>query len=208
MHREAKGPWDVKFPYLDDLDIVYGRDRATGVVAEGFADAVHNMEKEVEEVAAQIDLTNDNNGDDDDEANSVTQTASTSTRNSSKKQKKASPTIGNPSKKMKSTSTQPTIDVQFRQLTGQFGSFMEGIATNFTTMAAVMANEDKREQLAVDRSNNLPTELVNLGLPSGDVYKAGNIIGADATKLNMFFNLLADMRRQYVINLLYPSSNF
>ena len=39
---------------------------------------------------------------------------------------------------------------------------------------------------------------------SGDVYKAGNIIGADATKLNMFFNFPTNMRRLYVINLLYP----
>ena len=37
------------------------------------------MEKEVEDVAAQVDLTNDDDGDDDDEANSVTQIALTST---------------------------------------------------------------------------------------------------------------------------------
>ena len=85
---------------------------------------------------------------------------------------------------------------------------MEDIATNFSTMTTVMTNEDKHEQLTINRNNNLPNELVNLRLPSGDVYKADNIIGVDATKLNMFFNLPADMRRQYVINLFYPSSNF
>nr|GEW60451.1 hypothetical protein [Tanacetum cinerariifolium] len=33
-HKEAKGRWDVPFPYFNQLELVYGRDRATGVVAE------------------------------------------------------------------------------------------------------------------------------------------------------------------------------
>nr|XP_027118694.1 protein ALP1-like [Coffea arabica] len=43
-YKDAKGLWDVKFPYLGDLEIVYGRDRATGNVAEDFAQAVQDME--------------------------------------------------------------------------------------------------------------------------------------------------------------------
>ena len=57
------------------------------------------MEKGVEEVVAQVDLTNDDDGDDNHEANSVTQIALTGIRNS-KKQKKVSPAIGNPSLQM------------------------------------------------------------------------------------------------------------
>ena len=45
-HKEAKGLWDVPFPYFNQLELVYGRDRATGVVAEGFKDAIHNLEEE------------------------------------------------------------------------------------------------------------------------------------------------------------------
>ncbi|GKA10252.1 hypothetical protein Tco_0689685 [Tanacetum coccineum] len=45
-HKEAKGLWDVPFPYFNKLELVYGRDRATGVVAEGFKDAIHDLEEE------------------------------------------------------------------------------------------------------------------------------------------------------------------
>ncbi|GJV60516.1 hypothetical protein Tco_1466616 [Tanacetum coccineum] len=45
-HKEANGLWDFKFPCLDQLELVYGRDRATGATAEGYMDAIHNMEVE------------------------------------------------------------------------------------------------------------------------------------------------------------------
>ncbi|GJW89259.1 reverse transcriptase domain-containing protein [Tanacetum coccineum] len=45
-HKEANGLWDFKFPCLDQLELVYGRDRATSATAEGYMDAIHNMEVE------------------------------------------------------------------------------------------------------------------------------------------------------------------
>nr|GFC43603.1 hypothetical protein [Tanacetum cinerariifolium] len=33
-HKEAKGLWDVSLSYFNQLELVYGIDRATGVVAE------------------------------------------------------------------------------------------------------------------------------------------------------------------------------
>ncbi|PWA26096.1 myb/SANT-like domain-containing protein [Artemisia annua] len=45
-HKEAKGMWDFKFPFFNELVLVYGKDRATGGVVEGFGDAIHNMEAE------------------------------------------------------------------------------------------------------------------------------------------------------------------
>nr|GEX23762.1 putative ribonuclease H-like domain-containing protein [Tanacetum cinerariifolium] len=45
-HKEAKGLWDVMFPYFNQLELVYGRDRATSVVAEGFEYAIHNLKEE------------------------------------------------------------------------------------------------------------------------------------------------------------------
>nr|GEU34182.1 myb/SANT-like domain-containing protein [Tanacetum cinerariifolium] len=45
-HKEAKGLWDFPFPYFNQLDLVYGMDRAIGTVVEGFKDAIHNMENE------------------------------------------------------------------------------------------------------------------------------------------------------------------
>lgn len=36
----------MKFPFFNQLELVYGRDRATGGVVEGFGDAIRNMENE------------------------------------------------------------------------------------------------------------------------------------------------------------------
>nr|XP_027120492.1 uncharacterized protein LOC113737458 [Coffea arabica] len=104
-HKDAKGFWDVKFPYLGDLEIVYGRDRATRNVAEDFAQAVQDMEdvQNLEEGDEGFDAMSNSDNDkvEEDEVNSMeqsTQPSSTSTRNS-KKQKKQSPPIANVSKK-------------------------------------------------------------------------------------------------------------
>ncbi|GJY58530.1 retrovirus-related pol polyprotein from transposon TNT 1-94 [Tanacetum coccineum] len=45
-HKDAQGLWDFEFPYFNQLEVVYERDRATGLVAEGYADAIHNLEEE------------------------------------------------------------------------------------------------------------------------------------------------------------------
>ncbi|KAG6522479.1 hypothetical protein ZIOFF_019619 [Zingiber officinale] len=42
--KEAKGMWDFKFPYLNQHELVYGRDRATGAVIQGYVDAIYNLE--------------------------------------------------------------------------------------------------------------------------------------------------------------------
>ena len=46
-HLYAKGLRNKSFPYLDQLAIVFGRDRAIGEAAETPADAVEHMEQGV-----------------------------------------------------------------------------------------------------------------------------------------------------------------
>ncbi|KAG6530484.1 hypothetical protein ZIOFF_012723 [Zingiber officinale] len=43
IHKDAKGLYNVSFPYFTDLDIVYGKDRATGDVAEDPLAAEQNL---------------------------------------------------------------------------------------------------------------------------------------------------------------------
>ncbi|KAL3529560.1 hypothetical protein ACH5RR_008882 [Cinchona calisaya] len=45
-HKEARGFRNMKFPYLDELELVYGEDRANGEVVEDHEDAVNNLEAE------------------------------------------------------------------------------------------------------------------------------------------------------------------
>ncbi|KAI5015625.1 hypothetical protein ZWY2020_057015 [Hordeum vulgare] len=46
-HNEAKGLYGVSFPYFEQLAAIYGKDIATGENAEGFGEAVGNLEKEI-----------------------------------------------------------------------------------------------------------------------------------------------------------------
>ncbi|KAG8081837.1 hypothetical protein GUJ93_ZPchr0014g47150 [Zizania palustris] len=57
-NHEAKGLYGIAFPYYDTLAAIYGRDIATGEGAEGVAEAMSNMEKEIalEDVQDQDDV--------------------------------------------------------------------------------------------------------------------------------------------------------
>ncbi|KAG6528137.1 hypothetical protein ZIOFF_010286 [Zingiber officinale] len=110
-HKEAKGMWDFKFPYLNQLELVYERDRAIGSVAQGYVDAIYNLEVD----------QNDESGD-----------------------------------------------------------------------------KNLREKMTSERMKDVIAELMNLSLPSGDVFKAANIFTADKDKIDVLFNLPSELRRNYV----------
>ena len=48
-HKEAKGLWELKLPFLHALDDVYGRDKATGAVSETFYEAAVKVVRELRE---------------------------------------------------------------------------------------------------------------------------------------------------------------
>ncbi|KAG6488312.1 hypothetical protein ZIOFF_057080 [Zingiber officinale] len=86
-----------------------------------------------------------------------------------------------------------------------FHTFVDGFNANFATIANVMVEENLREKMASERMKDVIAELMNLSLPSGDVFKAANIFTADKDKINVLFNLPSELRRNYVVNLLIPS---
>ncbi|KAL3533006.1 hypothetical protein ACH5RR_006527 [Cinchona calisaya] len=51
-HKEARDLWNMKFSYLDELQLVYGKDRANGEVVEDYEDVVNNLEAEKKSVEA------------------------------------------------------------------------------------------------------------------------------------------------------------
>ncbi|KAG6475454.1 hypothetical protein ZIOFF_064674 [Zingiber officinale] len=67
--------------------------------------------------------------------------------------------------------------------------------------------ENLREKMASERMKDVIAELMNLSLPSGDVFKAANIFTTDKNKIDVLFNLPLELRRNYVVSLLIPSSN-
>ena len=53
--------WGVPFPHLDELDKVFGSDRAIGATSENFEEAVHGLQKET------IELDKDEENDEEEE---------------------------------------------------------------------------------------------------------------------------------------------
>ncbi|CAI9115755.1 OLC1v1016747C1 [Oldenlandia corymbosa var. corymbosa] len=81
----------------------------------------------------------------------------------------------------------------------------QGFNNNFATMANAMAGRNLREKAAAERTKDVVPELMNIILPSGDVFKAANLFTADKDKIDELFNLPIEMRRFYVISLLVPA---
>ncbi|KAG6497030.1 hypothetical protein ZIOFF_044915 [Zingiber officinale] len=54
------------------------------------------------------------------------------------------------------------------------------------------------KKMASERMKDVIAELMNLSLPSGDVFKAANIFTADKDKIDVLFNLPLELRRNYV----------
>ncbi|KAL3522509.1 hypothetical protein ACH5RR_015343 [Cinchona calisaya] len=194
-HKEARGIWNMKFPYLDELELVHRKDRANSEAVEDYEDVVNNLEVEEKsvEVASYV------NCEIDDEISIST----------SRIQKKQTIHLSKKPKKLK-TSAAPTpspMEAQFEMVTNKFISSTDGIASHFASIAITMTNEDKHEQLASDRSNSLVAELLKLELREGDMFRVAEILASSPKKLNVFSQLPVNMTRKYVFNLLYPSSS-
>lgn len=186
-HKDAKGLWNMKFPYLDDLEIVYGKDRAIGAAVEDFEDAINSLEAEESAKAAFVNVETDEE---------IT----------SRKQKKQGFQARKETKKLKTSMPLP-VEAQFEMVTNKFVASIDGISSHFCSIATAITNEDKREQLAFDRSNSVVAEILKLGFSDIESSRAADILTATPTKITVFFQLSAPSKRQYVMNLLYPSSS-
>nr|GMD70811.1 myb/SANT-like domain-containing protein [Ipomoea batatas] len=68
-HKKTKGVWDLRFPYLEVLETIYAKDRATGRGALGFEEAIGQMEADLEiDQSISINLDDLNVEDDQSEA--------------------------------------------------------------------------------------------------------------------------------------------
>ncbi|KAH6805029.1 hypothetical protein C2S51_029860 [Perilla frutescens var. frutescens] len=82
IHKEAKGLYNVSFPYLSDLEIVYGKDRATGLVAEDPITAAENTIN----LDVDLSITDDSASNDNDvEVDSISQQQQSGSSSSKKK---------------------------------------------------------------------------------------------------------------------------
>nr|GEW66612.1 hypothetical protein [Tanacetum cinerariifolium] len=154
-HKEAKGLWDVPFPYFNQLELVYGRDRATGVVAEGFKDAIHNLEEEQngEIEGENLGESNFYLSDDEGDVQSMPQTTQTTSNfnNAAKTTNKQKATFqGN-----KAVKKRKSQEVELEGIDRSFQMFVQGFNANFGNMenavAHSMTDENMRQKATSEK---------------------------------------------------------
>nr|GEW20957.1 myb/SANT-like domain-containing protein [Tanacetum cinerariifolium] len=202
-HKEAQGLWDFEFPYFNQLEVVYGKDRATGLVAEGYADAIHNLEEEqnVEnggENLSEFQFSISDNENDVQYMLQATQLASNLNNATKITNKQKTSTTGNKAAKKKKTRD---MDTQLEGINHSFQTFIEGFNANFGTMANAVAHamtdDNMRKKAASEKLKDVLDELMKLDFPSGDVLHAGNKYMAAALKS---FVLKDGISFSYMIN--------
>ncbi|GJU74823.1 Myb/SANT-like domain-containing protein [Tanacetum coccineum] len=212
-HKEAHGLWDFPFPYFKQLELVYGKDRATGAVVEGFKDAIHNMENEQNGEGGGDNVGGFHFSVSDDEESDVqymsqtTQATSnfTNVTNMAKKQKATS--NGNKAAKKRK---KRDMESQLEGINHSFQMFVQGFNANFGTMANAVANamtdDNNRKKAKSEQLKDLLDELTKLDISSGDVLHAAEIFAANKDKLDLFLNLPHQLRLSYVHKLITLSS--
>nr|GMD35919.1 myb/SANT-like domain-containing protein [Ipomoea batatas] len=201
IHKEAKGVWDLRFPYLEVSETIYAKDRATGRGALGFEEAIGQMEADLEiDQSMSINLDDLNVEDDPSEA----PTSRSQDSELSKKRKKLAAVRGNDAKKMRGSSS-IAHDAKVEGLRKELSAAFQGMSTHFVTIASAIADENNREQMREKRTNTVVEQLSPLGLPSLELFNAASILLKDSSALNLFSQLDIEHKRQYIFSLLYPS---
>nr|GEY99739.1 myb/SANT-like domain-containing protein [Tanacetum cinerariifolium] len=174
-HKEAKGLWDVQFPYFNQLKLVYGRDRTTGVAVEGYEDAIHNMETNQNVETGGDHLVSLSN-DEENELPYVPQATTNVTNAIREPRKQKTMYEGNKAAKKKK---KPNMEARLEGIDDSFQMFVQGFNTNFGTMANAVANsmndDNMRQKAASEKMKVVLSELMKLNLPSGDVLQAADI---------------------------------
>ncbi|KAL2895630.1 hypothetical protein RDABS01_000407 [Bienertia sinuspersici] len=181
-HPSCKNLYGVAFPHLNVMMEIYGKDYATGKPAEGFEEAVINIEIE-DNVEAQVlaESEEDDNG--------LSQTFESTPVSKKVKRERAK-------KKGKSgeSFSNPEACLQL---------FMKEMNTHLSTMANVWVRADEREQELTNKNNKVLGELLQLDdLSPTEALEAANILTAQPHKLTVFFNCPPLLKKEYVKSLL------
>lgn len=203
-HKNAVGLWNFKFPYLRKLDIVWGKDRATGLGAEDIAEASANPN-------CPKNMAICSSSDSEEELVVISEAqgspASSSSSLTSKRRKKLSPRRESFHKQKKPTTLQATIETRLDNFTTKFESICDVMASQYAAATNAFIGEPKSESLTNEKMQEVINELLNVGISQMDVGRAAEICYHDHAKIEVFFALPSLMRRSYVLGFLYPSSN-
>ncbi|TVU11187.1 hypothetical protein EJB05_44756, partial [Eragrostis curvula] len=191
-HVDAKGLYGVSFPYYDTLSAVYAKDIATGEGAEGFSDAVSNME---------LELVTEHCNDQEEEERTSRETprrSFDSTSSSSKRQKKEA------GKGKDVVSSDPLLDM-FNEVSGD----LKFVTKNVGKMAEAMEREAaiQEKTLHEDPQQKLREKAVNelrrLEFTGGELIQAASVFVKMPDQMGMLFALPEALRMEYIVNMLH-----
>ncbi|KAH6786063.1 hypothetical protein C2S51_038518 [Perilla frutescens var. frutescens] len=191
IHKEAKGLYNVSFLYLSDLEIVYGKDRETGLVAEDPITAAENT------INVDVDLSviNDSASNDNEfEVDSMSQQQQSGSSSSKKKRKQSSCKVQTFLKKAKAKHV-PNVESEFKALSVQVLGFMNSVSSHFESMSAFVQG----------KSSKMHENLEELGkhvFTGKDKFKAAQVICEDVVKVELLFSLDPSEVQDYVLSFL------
>ncbi|GJX04184.1 Myb/SANT-like domain-containing protein [Tanacetum coccineum] len=180
-HKNAAGLFNFKFPYLHKLDMVWGRDRATGLKAEDISEACEDTNNQANEILC-------GSSDSEDEVFIVPETQpGPSTIHATKKRKKISPPTESSYKKKKAMTPQQVLDAKLDGLSSDFKSICGEMASKFGVVAdALTLDANKSECVSEEKMQEVMNELINIGISPLEIGKAVELCYSDSNKVKTF----------------------
>ncbi|KAK9950015.1 hypothetical protein M0R45_005521 [Rubus argutus] len=177
VHRDAKGLRLKPFIHYDSLVEAFGRDRANGLGAEGPAEVAEDLNNDNDFLDLEGDGLPEN----------VVPT----------------PTTRTPTSAPNPTRTRKRARDAYSQCLGDMAStirsFVEVTKTHLETMKEVLLSD----QTTSEKRGKLVEELMKIeGLGDYDVLEAAAAIIGDDSKIELFFSLPDNLKRQWIYKLL------
>ncbi|XP_071708971.1 uncharacterized protein [Rutidosis leptorrhynchoides] len=157
-HKNSAGLWNFRFPYLKKLDMVWGRDRATGLRAEDVSQAGEDAHDNNDEFVCY-------SSDSEDEivmvSNGQASPTSSNAETLNNKRKKVLQKPRNFYKKKKPVTTQEILDEKLDNFTSDFKSLCGAMVSQIGVAAsALTVDANKSDSLNDDEMQEVLSELL------------------------------------------------
>ncbi|KAF7033047.1 hypothetical protein CFC21_044172 [Triticum aestivum] len=191
IHKEAKGLYGVSFPYFEQLAAIYGKDIATGESAEGFGEAVGNLEKEIameEEENEEEDIISTGT------ARRSIDTCSIDTTSSKRQKKEPRP--------KRATGPSDPFAAMLQDVNSQLNNMTQHVGAMTTSLTAAMAREAAQEDPQQKSREKAISELSRLAFTGSEIVEAATLFAKAPEHMNMMLVLPDILRRDFVLKML------
>ncbi|KAG6525005.1 hypothetical protein ZIOFF_014957 [Zingiber officinale] len=190
IYKDAKGLYNVSFPYFTDLDVVYGKDRATGDLAEDPLAAEQNLGN----VDVTLTMTDESDSNTEIEFLSTMESLPSNSSSSRAAKKKFPHQVHKASKKTKFAPVK-NAENEYKEFNDEIQGFMKSLDVHLGTMSTWMQGTTSRMPQVL--------ELLEKHGFSGRVkYKASKAICQNPLNADLLFSLDSTEVREYVLTLI------